>query len=221
MLSRSAIAKPPRHLLALAAIGLGVLALPVEAGTPFCALRDPSSQIFQMNPHATAYRSIIKKIDLSVRRRVMERVGFDLHARELGQHTLYVALNRKEPIGLVHVRSELSDWGLVEVAWALDLDLRIVDFRFQRCRGPACDSAEHDESLGQSLRGQGLEDLRARLGRRATSAAKEPGSDAAKMLETLVRSALKTIAVTEVAWGDEIDRLRRPSRPSSGGGGGL
>jgi hypothetical protein len=164
-----------------------------------------------MNPQATGYRSIVRSIDGSVRSQVLGRVGFSLHPRELGQHTLYVAVKERTPIGLVHVRSEMSDWGLVEVAWALDLSLRVMDFRFQRCRGAACERAERDVLLRQALRGRGLDDLRAMLKAEGPSVIRS--SVDPMMLDTLLRSAIKTIAVTEVGWSDELRRLRPAHGP--------
>jgi hypothetical protein len=177
-----------------------------RAGMPYCALRDPTSQIFAMYPEASDYRSLVRSIDSSVRSEVQERVGFDLSAREVGRHTLYVALRETRPLGLVHVRSELSDWGLIEVAWALDLDLRIQDFRIQRCRGEACRALATDSALHDALRNRGLDDLNAWLKYPNRAQPAVIGVDP-KMVQTLIRSAAKTVAVTGLAWQSELRAL--------------
>ena len=57
-----------------------------------------------------------------------------IHLNDLGQHTLYLVLKNKVPIGFVHARTELGQMGAIELIWAMDLDLSIVDFRVQRSR---------------------------------------------------------------------------------------
>lgn len=172
-----------------------------------------------MNPQATGYRSIVKRVDGSTRRHVLDLLGFSVHARELGRHTLYVALRHKEPIALVHVRSEMSEWGLVEIAWTFDLELRVLDFRLQRCRGASCKAAEGDAGLRQAFRGRSLDELRGWLKPEGEPAPMAKVSGEPKMLDTLVRSAMKTIAVTEFAWSADLPQLRRAAKPAPGGGG--
>lgn len=50
-----------------------------------------------------------------------------------------------KPKGLVHARTELGQWGLDEIVRALDHDLRVHDFRFQRTRDPARRLIKGDE----------------------------------------------------------------------------
>ena len=59
-------------------------------------------------------------------------------------------------------RSEESRWGLVEVAWALDSELRVVDYRFQRARSPSRRRLERSGFRAQ-LAGRTASDLRVLL----------------------------------------------------------
>ena len=129
----------------------------------FCALRDPTHQIYDLYPQATGYRSLVGRVEREVRDDIGSNLPFTLHNRELGQHTLYVALAHEQPLGLVHVRSESSKWGLIEIVWSLDLNLRIRDFRFQRCRDAAC-AALVEEPFKSVLLGKTLDELRQLIG---------------------------------------------------------
>lgn len=166
----------------------------------FCALRDPTPQIYELYPDATNYRSLVSIIDDSIRTSIMAELPFTLHNRELGKHTLYVALKEREPLGFVHVRSEASRWGLIEIAWSLDLDLNVRDMRFQRCRDPSCKALAKDKFTGMMANKNSIE-LRAML----TAAEADPASLGVSkkhrpLALTVLRSALKTIAVTRRAW---------------------
>lgn len=179
-------------------------------GQAYCALRDPVRQIYDLYPQATSFRSIVKTVDEKARDEVTENLFFQLHFNELGRHTLYVALKRNVPVGLVHVRSEKGKWGMIEIAWAMDFDYRIVDFRFQRCRDPKRRAIDTDEFRTQII-GKNIEELQSML----TADGREivPGSllvtDPAKGLATSVlRSALKTIVVTKSVWKDDVRSLR-------------
>ena len=176
----------------------------------FCALRDPTAQIYAFFQEASAYRSVVRTIESHVFRQVSERLGFGLHRSELGSHTVYVAMAGDAPLGLVHVRSERSRWGLVEVAWALDTELRVIDFAIQRCRSSLCAKVE-DEAFRSLLRGRGLTELRELLTEdgRSLDPALEPVPERARRLAAaVIRNGLKTIVVTEAAWGDLTQRSR-------------
>ena len=84
---------------------LFVLASNVLAGAPYCALRDPSHQIYNMFPAATSYRSVVREVDSQARETLNEEIPFSLHNNELGEHTIYVPLEGSAPLGIVHVRS--------------------------------------------------------------------------------------------------------------------
>ena len=104
----------------------------------YCALRDPVTKIYALFPDASSYKSIVHKIDLATKEQVSAKASFSLHQDELGQHTLYIAMKDELPLGIIHSRSEVGLWGLIEIVWAFDFDLNVVDFTFQRCRESAC-----------------------------------------------------------------------------------
>jgi hypothetical protein len=172
----------------------------------YCALRDPAPQIFELFPAATSYRSRVSTVDDSVRDAVRAALPFTLHARELGQHTLYSALKGNEELGIVHVRSESSDWGIVEITWSIVGD-NIQDFRFQRCRGAAC-RADAVEDLHSLLRGKSVESVRSLLTPDGEALADDvlASADAPtrRLATIVVRSAAKTLAVTGIVWSHEI-----------------
>ena len=65
----------------------------------------------------------------------------------------------------IYVRSEESEWGLIEIAWYLTLDLRIHGFKFQRCRNRYRTVLQQEfaglESVGQIDFARRLNDARA------------------------------------------------------------
>ena len=176
------------------------------AAAPFCNLRDPSHQIYDMYPRATSYRSVVREVNEEVRQSVSEQMPFQLHNNELGEHTLYIPVRDNEPLGIVHVRSEPIDWGLAEIVWALDSQFSVQDIRFQRCRSRACRSLLQ-KGFVETLQGkstselvpltsnQHLSDVLARL---------ELNSAEMSLARALVQSAIKTIAVTQSAWPDTV-----------------
>ena len=104
-------------------------------GEAYCGLRDPIAMISKLYPNYQNYRSIVRTIDAQTRIEVSKRLpGMPLHFGELGRHTLYVINSSNKTAGFVHVRSEQTRWGLIEVAWAIDSEMKIIDYQFQRCR---------------------------------------------------------------------------------------
>lgn len=119
---------------------LGFLSLVQQVDArAFCALRDPISSIRLLFPESSKHHSIVRAINSDVRDKISERLPFTLHFNELGKHTLYVVDDEKQTVGFVHVRSELTQWGLVEIAWGLNPDLTVRSVHFQRCRIPDCE----------------------------------------------------------------------------------
>ena len=188
-------------------------AAPVGAQA-YCQLRDPVKQIFRLFPEATTYRSIVRSVDAEAREATREALPFSLHYNELGRHTLYVALRDGQPLGLVHVRSEAGRWGLIEIAWAFDLNLNVRGFVFQRCR----DNARREVSapaIADQIVGKGFGQLRAMLTADGENLAPgglalPPGSSpaVASLTVTTLRSALKTIVVTAQAWPHDLEEIR-------------
>jgi len=195
----------------LAVVGLlaamAASAVPAQA---FCALRDPVRHINRMHGWPTKCRSLVAKIDEDVRRAVADLLPFTLHARALGRHTLYVLTADGAPKGYLQARSEASPWGMVEVVWSFDEELRVRAFRFQRCRAPNRSYFESQE-LADWLRGQSFSDLLSQLdldGEGLTPEAKKFLGSHERLAVTVLRSALKAMAVTEIAWGGEIAERR-------------
>ena len=180
----------------------------------YCALRDPVRTIYASYPEANTYRSIVRVVGAEERRAVRSELPFDLHFNELGQHTLYVATRSKVPLGFVHVRSEKGRWGLVEVAWALDLDLRVKDYRFQRCRERHRSEVQSPAFRAQIV-GKSLDELAQLLSSDGKSLDKDRvsvGDKASDLALLLVRGAMKTISVTEEVWGSDIEQIRQIRR---------
>lgn len=187
-----------------------------------CSLRDPVRQIKQLFPESDGYQSIVGTIGNETRKEVARHLPFRLHFNELGRHTLYVALKGNHPLGLVHVRSEAGAWGIVEIAWSLDMELRVLGYEFQRCRDRSKRLLETPR-VKSALGGRGFDGLRALVGPRAETLTRAAGffpEKAARLSTTLVRSGLKTISVTESVWGDRVEDLRalalaRPHQPAA------
>ncbi|MFP6663610.1 MAG: hypothetical protein VCC00_05370 [Deltaproteobacteria bacterium] len=188
-----------------------LLAAPHSANAQaYCALRDPSTAIAELFPESTSYRTIVRVLGEEARLEMRQRFALDLRANELGQHSVYVVFAGEEPLGFVHVRSEKGRWGLVEIAWAIDLDLRIVDLRIQR---------GHDDAAAQLLEGDFVDRLRGRnlgeyeraLGDEALLAADLPTGQREFAL-LLLRAAPRTIAATWIGWRNEIAQLRQLER---------
>lgn len=203
----------PNHRLRLIwilAVATVALTCAPRVAAQYCALRDPVRKIYELYPEATSYRSIVKTVDETARAAVSDRVPLELHFNELGRHTLYVAFQDDVPIGLVHVRSEKGRWGLNENTWALDLDLRVQGFSFQRCRDPQRISIESEEFQSHIL-GCGLREIEAMLSDDATkivaSDVRVPQT-AESLALSVLHSAMKTIVVTEQVWKSDLEILR-------------
>ncbi len=172
----------------------------------FCALRDPVNSIYQLYPSATSYQSIVRTINQQTREHIITHLpNFDLHFSEMGRHTLYVVLRDRQKIGYVHVRSEQSQWGLVEVAWALNLDLSVKDFVFQRARNPSRKYLETPDFKSQLL-GRNFNALKTLIDSPFAefSTPLFTDLDALKLATVVIQSAIKTVLITEQAWNDAL-----------------
>ena len=176
----------------------------------YCSLRDPVAQIQQLYPQKTNQLSIVKTVDSSTRKLVkLALPSNDLHFSELGQHTLYVAMKNTEALGYVHVRSEQSKWGLVEIIWALDKDLKIKDFTFQRCRSPKKKILDNEDFKNVFI-GKNYEELKTLLnsdGITANNILLDKSKDAPELASVVLRCALKTLLITDILWGEELKRF--------------
>lgn len=176
----------------------------------YCSLRDPVAQIQQLYPQKTNQLSIVKTVDTSTRNLVkLALPSNDLHFSELGRHTLYVAMKNTEALGYVHVRSEQSKWGLVEIIWALDKDLKIKDFTFQRCRSPKKKILDNEDFKNVFI-GKNYEELKTLLnsdGITANNILLDKSKDAPELASVVLRCALKTLLITDILWGEELKKF--------------
>jgi hypothetical protein len=198
------------HISRIAALTLLLLAPSSAHAQAYCALRDPVQTVYQLYPTATSYRSIVATVGDDARAGISARFGLPMHQGELGRHTLYIALERGTPVGLVHVRSERTQWGLAEVAWALDFDLRVIDFRIQRSRSTNRAVVESDafRATIQGKTGAGLAAMVAPGGADLTTRDARM-SNADRMLTVAVlTSGVKAIAASEAVWGNQIRRFK-------------
>lgn len=176
----------------------------------YCALRDPVNSIYNAFPEANTYKSVVRLVNEQTRLEISEQLPFTLHFNELGQHTLYIAAFDKKPLGMIHVRSESGSWGLVEIAWSLTADLRIKDFNFQRCRSRQRGTVE-SEDFKQQIRGKSFAEIRVLLnetGDGLNSSQLKVNSLAKELVVTVLRSALKTLLVTELTWKQDVALVR-------------
>ena len=197
-------------IIVIAGVGFGSRDLQAQA---FCALRDPVQTIKSLAPDANGQKSITETVDAAARDKIGNRLPFTLHYNELGKHTLYVLYKDGKPEGMIHSRSEKGKWGLIEIAWYFDMNLNVRGFKFQRCRDRYKDEIESERFAGQ-LRGKGFKELRALLdgsGKPAFKGALSVSKKAEPLAATCLRSALKTIAVTEIVWADHLSEIRQVS----------
>ncbi|WP_293269096.1 hypothetical protein [Neptunomonas sp.] len=192
------------RLKVLVAIVAFLVSIPVSAA--FCSLRDPVIAIQSLYPEATQHRSIIRPINQKMRGEVAKRLPFTIHHNEIGKHTLYQVLKGAASIGFVQARSELSEWGLIEIAWAISSDMKIESLAFQRCRSPECNDTLKNE-IEAVIQGKSFAELLLLVstdGQSLSEQAKEVFLTNPAMHLLILSSALKTLAITELAWGDVI-----------------
>lgn len=182
-------------------------------GQAFCGLRDPVAMISKLYPDYESYRSIVKTVDEKTKQQVATYLpGMLLHFGEIGRHTLYVIQEKGSPVGLVHMRSEQSQWGLVEVAWGINFDFSIHNFAFQRCRSPDKTKVE-TQSVQQFF--QKKERLMLREFYDFTN--NQPTADyfseigvENELAHVVLKCALKTLLVTELVWKESINNIPWP-----------
>lgn len=198
-----------RHTLAATIILLAGGIAPTYADAPYCSLRDPSHQVYDMYPTATGYRSVVRDINNATQVAVDKKIPFPLLQGELGQHTLYVPVAGDDPLGYIQIRSELTEWGLAEIVWALNIQREVVDFRFQRCRGHACRSVIEKglQELIQGLDQSALVALLDEQGQLQEPLTATMNEDERMFASVVTRSAIKVIAVIESGWPTTVREL--------------
>ena len=203
------------HLVAAVLAVILAAATSTAAAQAYCSLRDPVASINKLFPEADNFKSIVRVVDQSVRAQVSKELPPNtLHFGELGRHTLYVAVKNNVPLGFVHSRSEQSRWGLVEVAWALDLHLNIMDFHMQRCRSTFCDALEAVEFRRHFFE-KSYADLKQMLAADRLSlntAGIDLPAKAEPLASAILRCALKTALITGYVWGPEVAEAQMLAR---------
>ena len=124
-------------------------------------------------------------------------------------YSLYVVAENSKVLGYVHVRSEQSYWGLVEIVWAIDIEYKIIDFVFQRCRSPEKEKLLNS-SFKSALIGRNFEQLKLYLdkdGRNANQKLYDQINIRSDLVNVVLRCALKTLLLTEVVWQAELNDL--------------
>ena len=177
----------------------------------FCSLRDPVSAIQMLYEEGSKVRSIVVNITENNRIAVKQRIPFTIHQSEVGKHTLYVVYKNDEHKGFLQARSELAKWGLVEIAWAINVDRSIKGFYYQRCRSPQCNDVI-TEHINNVIKGKSFTQLKALLNESGESLSLD-GIESFKYAPSLalltLRSALKTLAITDISWKEDIEKLSK------------
>ena len=175
----------------------------------FCSLRDPISAIQLLYADGYEFRSVVTTITEEDRRRVKRQLPFTIHQGEVGKHTLYVLYKNSENVGFLQARSEWAKWGLVEIAWAINVDRSIKGFYFQRCRSPQCNDVI-SEKFNHVLQNKNFSQLKSLLSKDGVKLSPEGAKQfqhAPSLALLIVRSALKTLAITDISWAKEINQL--------------
>jgi hypothetical protein len=190
-------------------LAAAALYAPQASAVAYCALRDPAAAIQQLFPGRTTYRTFVETIGRNIRPTLATKLPFDIHFDEFGRHSFYAIFRDERPEGFVQARSELGQWGLAEIVWALDLDLKILDFVFQRNRDPAARYVESSD-FKDILRGRGVDELAALLAQVELGQPAELGlpEKAVPLARTVIESAMKVIVVTGTVWEEDIKRVR-------------
>jgi len=165
------------------------------------------SMVFTAFPEADSYRRIVRDVDQQARTTIERALPFKVHFDELGPHTLLVAFRGRQPVGLLYLRSEESEWGLTEIAWALSLDLRVLGFQFLRGRSRHIHELQ-SSGFAKLLVGRDLTQLvevLAKEGKRDPNLVPAGAEDLAR---TMLRSGIKALLVTDTVWRDEIAKMQ-------------
>ncbi|MBC8341691.1 MAG: hypothetical protein H8E63_08555 [Proteobacteria bacterium] len=163
-------------------------------------------------PDFAHYRSIVREVDATDRANILETLPFTIHENELGTHTLYMVFaDNDELMGIVHVRTERSRWGLTEIAWTFNSDFEIVGMHFQRSRDRYRKYIE-SEAFQKEIRGKNFDELRTLLtknGEAINEAVLVIPSEGQELALNVIRSALKTISATQSVWHDSLPVVNR------------
>ena len=184
-----------------------VLSPATSLGQAYCSLRDPVAVIQASFSDFDHYRSNVRVVDETDRTAVLESLGFSIHENELVTHTLYTVFSADDALlGVIHVRTERGRWGLNEIAWVLNVDLEVVGMHLQRSRDRYRSYIE-SEDFQKKIRGKNVNELKALLtedGGTIQEAELLVPDEARELAASVIRSALKTISVTQAVWQDSL-----------------
>jgi hypothetical protein len=175
----------------------------------FCSLRDPVSAIQMLYEDGYEYRSLVTTITEQDKQAVKEKLSFTIHQSEVNKHTLYLLYKNKKHVGFLQARSEWAKWGLVEIAWAINVDRSLKGFYFQRCRSPQCNDATK-QYINSHIQNKNFEQLRILLSDDGESLSLEGNKTftmAPELALLTLRSALKTLAITDISWNKDIEQI--------------
>lgn len=162
--------------------------------------------VFRAYAESDGYSSIERDVGPSHRKAIEQRLPFKVHFNELGEHSLLVAFRGRRPVGLVYQRTEESDWGLVDIAWHVSLDLRV--YGFEITRGLGRDAKEIADSVfAEQLAGSTFDEVCARLAVHQEAMRAADPSPRDLLTRTVLRSAAKALAVTAAVWSHEVEKL--------------
>ncbi len=185
-----------------------VLAMSIAQAAPAanCALRQPRRQIEQIFPDFTSIKSVDAAVDKELKAEIEAVLGSELSISDVGKHTAYIVLRKGVPIGIVHARTETGSRGTIELVWAMDLDMRIKDFRVQGSREKHTDVIKSD-AFRNKLVGRDLGELRRLLtagNDDVDIAALEVPASARKIAHDAVLCGVKTRIITDEAFAKTI-----------------
>ena len=195
-----------------------IFAPTIAEGQAYCSLRDPNRIVQEIFPEATGFRSFLRKVTRADARTLKTELALDFDSREFTTHTLYAVLQDDKILGYVQSRTEAVEWGLAEIIWILDADLKLAAFRFQRCRSRWKTNVE-DNSLQTQLKGLSetelLELWKANGAEGFRKEANLPDS-ANKLVEAVIISGLKATGLAHIVWGDDIMNIRNSLTSTEG-----
>jgi len=200
-----------RWIFAALLLSLTPGALLAQRSEAFCALRDPNREIRLLASEYASHESLVRTITRDSRTKILEEVPFPIHFDELGQHTLYKVMDKTgKVLGFVHVRSESFSWGLVRIAWMMDLDLDITGYCFRRCRSPHRTELEAPITSKQIV-GKSSKELSALLLPEGAGLREEAvviSDEGRELMTVMVKSAIKTKVVTGIVWEREVGDVK-------------
>lgn len=199
-----------RRTFCILALAIGLLPQ-IADGQAYCSLRDPNRIIQEIFPDATGFRSFLRKVTPKHAETLKSELPIDFDSREFTTHTLYAVHKNGRILGYVQSRTEEAEWGLAEIIWVLDAELKLSTFRFQRCRSRWKTKVEGD-SLQTALRGRSAVELQQiRSSQGTADLIKETGLpvQSEKLVGAVIESGLKAVGLARVVWGEDIEGIQK------------